>query len=59
MSTCIRVAEREVVVERVRLVMVLNFLKVDGRVGRNSEGRRNGRRRRVGMVDGGMVDGER
>lgn len=46
--------ERGVVVERVRLVMVVGFLMADGKAGRNSDGRRNGRR-----MKGGMVGGER
>lgn len=59
MSTCIRVAERGGVFERVRLVMVLDSLKVGVRTGRSSEGRRNGRRRRGGIVGGRLFGGDR
>ena len=55
MSTCIRVADRGVVVERVRLVMMaLDLVRIDGTVGWNSEGRRNERRRRGGMHSGAI-----
>ncbi len=52
-----RVAEREGVVVRVRLVTGLGFLRIEGKVGRGREGRRKGRRRRNGMVGGGIWDG--
>ena len=47
-------------VERVRLVMMaLDFWRMDGVVGWNSEGRRKERRRRGGMLIGAIFRGER
>ncbi len=57
MSTCMRVAEREGVVARVRWVTALGFLGIEGKVGRSREGRRKERRRRNGMVGGGILGG--
>ena len=34
----------------------LTLLRIDGRVGRRSEGRRNGRHRRGGMFGGGRME---
>lgn len=50
-----RVADRGVVVERVRLVMMaLDLLRVESTVGWNSEGRRNERRRSGGVLSGAI-----
>ena len=45
-------------VERVRPVMTLDFLIAVGTLCRNSEGKRNGRRRKGGMIVAGIVVGD-